>query len=138
MATRKSQNQTNQYVIESVFESSEQPNQGDNTLEQLSHSHEDAHSEPFSTAAEARDSLSQKKHHSQRDSKGSELVSGRARKSKKQDGSLLQLFQSEFFNVHMLFRYLFEKQEEGVIAYLVNRLYAEPRKHIDFYLPQLW
>jgi hypothetical protein len=54
---------------------------------------------------------------------------------KKADGSLLDLFQSEFFTIHMLFKYLFKSQQEGVIEYLVHKLYHESAQNIDFYLP---
>lgn len=55
---------------------------------------------------------------------------------KKYDGSLLRLFKSDFFNVHMLIRYLFTR-EQGIQDYLVNVLYKEDIEDIDFYLPQL-
>ena len=38
----------------------------------------------------------------------------------------------------MLFRYLYKSTQEGVIGYLVNKLYNEPVENIDYYLPQLW
>ena len=54
------------------------------------------------------------------------------------DGSLLSLFKSEFFTVHMLFRYLSQATQDGVVEYLVNKLYAEPIEVVEYYLPQLW
>ena len=59
------------------------------------------------------------------------------KKGKRYDGSLLRLFQSEYFNIHMLFGYLLKKNELGVIDYLVNELYSESLDDLDFYLPQL-
>eukprot|EP00347_Sterkiella_histriomuscorum_P005051 403358089 len=56
---------------------------------------------------------------------------------KKQDGSLLDLFNSEFFNIHMLMGYLFRKDSEGIIDTLINKLYSEDLSNIDFYIPQL-
>jgi hypothetical protein len=35
----------------------------------------------------------------------------------------------------MLFRYLLRKEEEGVIQFLIDKLYEEPIEHIDYYLP---
>ena len=42
------------------------------------------------------------------------------------DGSLLGLFNSEYFNIHMLFTHLYKAsldEKEGVIDHLVNKLY---------------
>ena len=57
------------------------------------------------------------------------------RQEKWYDGSLLNLFKSEFFNVHMLIKYLFTHDNEGTIDYLINVLYKEEIYFIDFYLP---
>jgi hypothetical protein len=56
----------------------------------------------------------------------------------RKDGSLLQLFNSEFFNIHMLFTHLYKalhEEKEGVLDHLINRLYTEDINLIDFYLP---
>ena len=58
--------------------------------------------------------------------------------AKQNQGSLLRLFQSEYFNIEMLLNYLFKKREQGIHDYLVNRLYAQTHFLIDFFLPQLW
>lgn len=60
------------------------------------------------------------------------------RSSKPTSGSLLGLFQSEYFNVHMLFQYLFKSQQEGVTQYLIDKLYNESVVNLDYYLPQIW
>ena len=59
-------------------------------------------------------------------------------KKKKYDGSLLRLFQSELFNVHLIINHLLRSKNKGTVDYLVNRLYEEKIEDIDFYLPQLW
>ena len=56
---------------------------------------------------------------------------------KKYDGSLLGLFKSDFFNVHMLVEYLHKHRGTGTIDYLVNVFYKEDMEDIDFYMPQL-
>ena len=48
---------------------------------------------------------------------------------------MMGLINSEFFNVHMLFRYLFQAPQQGVVDVLVNKLYTEPIYNIDFYIP---
>ena len=53
-------------------------------------------------------------------------------------GSLLGLFQSEYFILDMNMIYLNKRMEEGIHLYLVNKLYTWPDFEIDFYLPQLW
>ena len=60
--------------------------------------------------------------------------------SKKRDGSLLELFESELFDVHKLIYYLHSINRREIQEYLVNKLYKEYRddiKVLDFYLPQL-
>lgn len=52
-------------------------------------------------------------------------------------GSLLRLFQSEFFDVHLHMHYLLSMKSGGVQDYLVNALYKMPDEDVDFYLPQL-
>ncbi len=62
-------------------------------------------------------------------------IKPKQRTKKPNNNSLLDLFQSELFTTHMLFRYLFKRPEEGVISYLVNKLFTEPTKELDYYLP---
>mmetsp|Transcript_17608 Transcript_17608/g.40734 ORF Transcript_17608/g.40734 Transcript_17608/m.40734 type:complete len:875 (+) Transcript_17608:147-2771(+) len=52
-------------------------------------------------------------------------------------GSLIRLFQSEYFNAHLHMQYLHEKNEPGVQDYLVNELFKMTDDEVDFYLPQL-
>ncbi|KEP62639.1 UNVERIFIED_CONTAM: phosphatidylinositol 3- and 4-kinase [Hammondia hammondi] len=54
------------------------------------------------------------------------------------EGSLLRLFQSEYFDAYFHMYYLFHRQEAGVHEYLVNLLYVKRTdEDIIFYLPQL-
>ena len=53
------------------------------------------------------------------------------------EGSLLRLFKCQYFNIHMLMRYLETKSQPGVIAHLVNKLHDMTRESLDLYLPQL-
>lgn len=54
------------------------------------------------------------------------------------EGSLLRLFQSEYFDAYFHMYYLFHRQEPGVHEYLVNLLYVKRTdEDIIFYLPQL-
>lgn len=52
-------------------------------------------------------------------------------------GSLLRLFQSEYFDAQLHMHYLFNMDNVGVHDYLVNELYKMADDDIDFYLPQL-
>mmetsp|Transcript_92543 Transcript_92543/g.167164 ORF Transcript_92543/g.167164 Transcript_92543/m.167164 type:complete len:316 (+) Transcript_92543:47-994(+) len=52
-------------------------------------------------------------------------------------GSLLRLFQSEYFDAHLHMTYLLRMEQSGVQDYLVNELYKMTDDDIDFYLPQL-
>lgn len=52
-------------------------------------------------------------------------------------GSLLRLFQSEYFDAHLHMHYLHHMEQPGVQDYLVNELYKMTDDDIDFYLPQL-
>lgn len=61
----------------------------------------------------------------------------REEKKKKYDGSLLRLFKSDFFNVHLLITHLLRSKNEGTMDYLINELYTEHLEDIDFYMPQL-
>jgi len=56
---------------------------------------------------------------------------------KKYDGSLLRLFKSDFFNVHLLMTHLLRSNNEGTLDYLTNELYTEQLEDIDFYMPQI-
>eukprot|EP01064_Diplonema_japonicum_P011325 TRINITY_DN1862_c0_g1_i1.p1 TRINITY_DN1862_c0_g1~~TRINITY_DN1862_c0_g1_i1.p1 ORF type:complete len:608 (+),score=164.93 TRINITY_DN1862_c0_g1_i1:261-2084(+) len=52
--------------------------------------------------------------------------------------SLTRLFQSEHFNVRMCVTYLFtHRKEQGVLGYLVNKLYSYPIEDVQMYTPQL-
>lgn len=54
-------------------------------------------------------------------------------------GSLLRLFQSEYFSVSMLILYLRKFfNNKGIHDYLINRLYSYSDSELEFYLPQLW
>lgn len=66
-------------------------------------------------------------------------VKGKQEQNKEDIGSLLRLFQSEYFTISMLIYYLNKKfQNEGINSYLVNKLYSISNDDIDFYLTQLW
>ena len=54
-------------------------------------------------------------------------------------GSLLRMFQSQYFTVSMLILYLKKYfNNKGIHDYLINRLYSFQDKDLEFYLPQLW
>ena len=54
-------------------------------------------------------------------------------------GSLLKLFNSEYFTIDMLFYYFYHKFcEQGVQDYLINKMYKIDDLDINFYIPQLW
>ena len=60
-------------------------------------------------------------------------------KEKVDIGSLLRLFQSEYFTPSMHILYLKKYFEnKGIQDYLINQLYAVPDQKLEFYLPQLW
>ena len=66
-------------------------------------------------------------------------LKGKQEQNKEDIGSLLRLFQSEYFTISMLIYYLNKKfQNEGINSYLVNKLYSISNDDIDFYLTQLW
>eukprot|EP00397_Hematodinium_sp_SG-2012_P003902 GEMP01003912.1.p1 GENE.GEMP01003912.1~~GEMP01003912.1.p1 ORF type:complete len:884 (+),score=159.99 GEMP01003912.1:257-2908(+) len=52
-------------------------------------------------------------------------------------GSLLRMFQSEYFDAHLHMHYLYRMEQPGVHSYLVNELYKLSDNDIDYYLPQL-
>lgn len=54
------------------------------------------------------------------------------------DGSLMRLFQAEFFDAHFHMFYLFKDTKPGVQDYLINLLYKRSDEDINFYVPQLW
>ena len=57
---------------------------------------------------------------------------------KKRDGSLLDMFESPLFDVHMVLKYLHSQNRVNIIQYLMNKLYREyinDVKILDFYLP---
>ena len=53
------------------------------------------------------------------------------------EGSLLKLFQSPYFDIHMLMKYLETREEPGVIIYLINKLFDTSTEYLDLYLPQI-
>ncbi|CAG9311014.1 unnamed protein product [Blepharisma stoltei] len=53
------------------------------------------------------------------------------------DGSLLRLFNSEYFQLEHLLYYLQRREESGIHSFLVNKLYTFPIDDISFYIPQL-
>ena len=60
---------------------------------------------------------------------------------KKKDSSLLDMFESPVFDIHMIFKYLQTQNKTNIIEYLMNKMFREYRndvKMLDFYLPQLW
>jgi len=66
-------------------------------------------------------------------------VKGKKEHDKEDIGSLLRLFQSEYFTISMLIYYLNKKfKNEGINSYLVNKLYSISNDDIDFYITQLW
>ena len=56
---------------------------------------------------------------------------------KNNEGSLLKLFQCQYFNIHMLMKYLEIKEQPGVVIYLINKLFDTSTENLDLYLPQL-
>jgi hypothetical protein len=55
------------------------------------------------------------------------------------EGSLLRLFKSSYFDAWMNISYLWRYSSPGGIHdYLVNHLYSLPDKQTEFYLTQLW
>lgn len=53
-------------------------------------------------------------------------------------GSLLQLYQNDYFDAYMHMHHLYHKKEAGVHEYLVNLLYSKrTNEEVMFYLPQL-
>ena len=57
--------------------------------------------------------------------------------NKRNNGSLLRLFTCQYFNVHMLMKYMEEREQPGVIVYLINKLFDTSKENLDLYLPQL-
>lgn len=53
-------------------------------------------------------------------------------------GSLLELFYSNQFNIHLLIYYLDRREEQGIIDTLINLMYDRYINESFFYLPQLW
>jgi len=53
------------------------------------------------------------------------------------EGSLLRLFNSEYFTHEHLFYYLLRKENQGIQSYLINKLYGFPVSLVSFFLPQL-
>lgn len=60
-------------------------------------------------------------------------------KPKNNVGSLLMLFQSEFFTTDMAIMYLNKKfHEPGVRDFLINKFHIINENEMDFYLPEIW
>lgn len=53
------------------------------------------------------------------------------------EGSLLRLFQSEYFTITHLLHYLDKRTEPGIHSFLVNKLYTFRCEEVLPYLPQL-
>ena len=54
-------------------------------------------------------------------------------------GSLLRLFQSEYFTISMLIHYLRKHfNNEGIQTYLINKLYSFPDDQIINFITPLW
>lgn len=53
-------------------------------------------------------------------------------------GSLLRLFQSQYFSFNLLLLYLQRRQEPGVHTYLVNLLYVQDIDQVEACLPQMF
>jgi len=66
-----------------------------------------------------------------------EFVTPASTERKGDVGSLLRMFQSEYFDAHLHMHYLFRMVASGVQDYLVNELYKLTDNDIDYYLPQL-
>ena len=58
-------------------------------------------------------------------------------KSKKKNGSLYELFTSEYFTIDHLIYYLIYKEEIFIIDFITNLLYEKFKKKTYYYLPQL-
>ena len=70
-------------------------------------------------------------------SKSSEVIKSNNLDNKRNNGSLLRLFTCQYFNVHMLMKYMEEREQPGVIVYLINKLFDTSKENLDLYLPQL-
>ena len=57
--------------------------------------------------------------------------------SKKRNGSLYELFTSEYFTMDFIIDYLIHKEDIYIIDFLVNLLYEKYRDDTYYYLPQL-
>jgi hypothetical protein len=61
--------------------------------------------------------------------------------NKKQDGPLLEMFESPLFTSHMAVVYVYQMNRANVVEYLCNKLFREHGNDmvfLDLYLPQLW
>ena len=56
-------------------------------------------------------------------------------KSKKKNGSLYELFTSEYFTIDHLIYYLIYKEEIFIIDFITNLLYEKFKKKTYYYLP---
>lgn len=59
------------------------------------------------------------------------------RPTKANDGSLLRLFRSSYFDPWMAFLYIYRHPQTGVVDYISNHMYSFEDADIEFYLPQL-
>lgn len=55
----------------------------------------------------------------------------------KQGSWLLRLFESKLFDMHIALAYLLNSKENGVLAYLGNKLFSFADQDVDMYLPEL-
>ena len=66
------------------------------------------------------------------------LITNLTENLKSDNGSLYNLFASEYFDMHYINYYFYSKDNQGVIDFLVNELYKRFTDESFFYLPQLW
>lgn len=66
-----------------------------------------------------------------------ERLSPAERPTKANDGSLMRLFRSAYFDPWMAFLYIYRHPQAGVVDYISNQLYNFCDADIEFYLPQL-
>ena len=58
-------------------------------------------------------------------------------KQKENLGSLLKMFQSEYFDLDLCLFYINKKNESGIHDFLINKLYQYPRHEISFFIAEL-
>lgn len=53
------------------------------------------------------------------------------------EGSLLRFFNCEGFTLEMLLEFMHKREEDGIVSFLINKLYSYTAEDIEFYIPQL-